>query len=219
MIKKIIPFLYVLCLGICAVSASDPEELKSESFALMVMVSKDVGDAFYDELGKPHFKRALWDGDDYHVTVGFVENVSGLDKAAFKSHFNGFLSSAVEEGLTFKVSEVGLIKGVFFSSEEVTAASGILFAPGSTSHVVVVPEDAKSFQNINKRLNEELSRYLDGRYKLNEFTCPETFVPHITLGARAGVDAEVSVDKVDETLTSLEFLKGRELVLNTILIS
>ena len=93
MIKKIIPFLYVLCLGVYEISASDPtvEELTPENFALMVMVSRDVGDAFYAELNKPHFKRALWDGDDYHVTVGFVENVNGPDKAAFKSHFSSFL--------------------------------------------------------------------------------------------------------------------------------
>ncbi|MBY0461576.1 MAG: hypothetical protein K2Q34_00130 [Alphaproteobacteria bacterium] len=220
MYRTIIVSLCVIFMGLTyEASSSEDLELKSENFALVVMVSKDVGDAFYAELGKPHFKRALWDGDDYHVTVGFVENVSGRDKAAFKSHFNGFLSGLIGEGLNFKIADVGLIKGVFFSLEEIAAASDKLFVPGSAPHVVAVPEDKRPFEVLNEQLAQELSTYLDGKYKLNDLTGPETFVPHITLGARAGVGGEVAVEAVNATLTSLQVLKGRELRLNTILIS
>lgn len=177
---------------------------QTENLGIMAQLgSSSLGDQIYEPALKKHkLKRISYPGDDYHVTLGFVEKVDKIHVELFKEHIKSYIEDLVKE-LKFKFGTCSTLASkypflVAFPSEETHIA---LCAINNVLHIAI--------QIFNTRHSTN--------YVLNELTHPDIFVPHMSLNGQYG--KEVSPSDISAVIKSInQDLQNVEIPINTLVI-
>ncbi len=167
--------------------------IQTENLGIMGQLqSSRRGDEIYEAyLEKHNMQRRAYPGDDYHVTLGFVEKVLKEDVGLFKNHIKSILEESLK-GLVFK----------FGTSSTLASKNPFVVAfPDQETHEILC--------KINRVLLvaiQEFNTLYSRSYSLNELTEPEIFVPHMSLNGRYGI--EILPSNISHVLTSI----NREMV-------
>lgn len=135
------------------------------------VANKHTGDELYEtrlkELGlnrKPYYNKYQYYNLDYHVTIARIINVKEEDVLE--------LSKIINDKLAEKTQ-----KTIF----EFGAASLI-----GAKYLIAIPHNASDFMSLNNEIDELLREYKNGRYKLDKFTNPRKYLPHLPLNGAVG---------------------------------
>lgn len=170
--------------------------IQTENLGIMAQLqSLEVGDVIYATyLQKYNMNRRSYPGDDYHVTLGFVEKVAKEDVDLFKDH----IKTVVEDSLKDLVFKIG-------------ACSTL----ASKNPFVVAFPDRETHETLCK-INRVVSLAIEAfnarhsrSYSLNELTQPDIFVPHMSLNGRYGIEISPSdisrvIKGINDEMLSIE---------------
>jgi hypothetical protein len=137
-------------------------------------------------LRKHNLKRISYPGDDYHVTLGFVENVDKTHVQLFKVHVKYYINDLLK-GLKFKFGTCSTLASKY---------PFIVAFPSEETH--------KTLCAINKVLHSAIEIFNalhSTKYALNELTHPDIFVPHLSLNGQYG--KEVSPPDISKVIQSI----------------
>jgi hypothetical protein len=118
---------------------------------------------------------------EYHVTLGFIEGVGGIDTPDLAQYLQQYLESYIKP-TSFEFGVASLL--------------------GQKSlYIVALPKNPKVFIEYNEHLANLLKSYKDGKYSLSKFTKPGRYVPHLSLNGEIGKN--ISIENLADTLSKI----------------
>lgn len=172
--------------------------------AIMLYISTpEMGNSFYHTYLEPFgFPRTRYPNapfyTDYHITVGYLENVQFDDVRKLSDHLNSDLTKNIDlNEVSFKFGMPTLL--------------GLPRKP----FIAILPENTGSFCGYNRIVFESLKSFKNGIYTLDTHTLPNYYLPHINLYGQ--VNKHIESRLVNTTLMSLrQRLQGVSLAFSKI---
>lgn len=174
----------------------------AKKIAIFLYVSEEQGNYIYDNYTKDlGFERKLSIGKfkdiEYHVTLGFIENVKTCDAKELKSKIYSELKPLIND-ISFKFGAASMLGK-------------------NIPYIVAIPLNIETFKNLNSQINKSLIEFKDNIYNLSEFTRSDYYIPHLSLNAKLFDDLNI-VDLSETLIKVNNKMKDSKILLSKLVI-
>ncbi|MFN7038908.1 MAG: hypothetical protein ACK4OM_05025 [Alphaproteobacteria bacterium] len=174
----------------------------AKNIAIFLYTSEECGDKIYEQFTKSYgFERKFnfnHKNFEYHVTLGFIENVEDSDIKELKTEIKNLLKFHIKDEMYFQFGVLSMLgKG--------------------TPYIVALPKNGIDFIKLNNEINNFVSSYKNSKYKMSDFTQKDNYIPHLSLNAK--LHKNIKAQALYETFTNLNHtIDGYSLPLSKLVI-